>query len=87
MAWLGSLCGFDAQTYNPSQEKKIITKKKENYSVCITSLCHCFSLCHESLWFVVPLCICICTGTLYIDFIPRRTSALICCVKLKLACA
>lgn len=56
MAWLGSLCGFDAQTYNPSQEKKIITKKKENVilsvlhlyvtvSLCVMSLCGLWSLC------------------------------------------
>ena len=40
---------FDTRSYNPSQKK--------SFSVCVGSLCHYFYLFHESLCFVVSLCI------------------------------
>ena len=38
-------------------------KKKKKCSVCVASLCHCRCLFHQSLCFVLPLCIYIYTST------------------------
>ena len=73
---------FDAQTYNPRQKKK-----KKKCSVRVASLCHCRCLSHQSLCFVVPLRICICTSTfsqICIFYLIYNTELFICYVHIDL---